>query len=210
MSDQAPNEILDAVLGSITPMLAAAGYKKSARRFIALGDGVARVVQFPTSQLKKPDEANFTLSIIVTSIAFHEAFAGTPFPKNAASAEAVVQAGVGRLMPDGENIAWSLKPGVSSALIAKEIEALLKDPVLPFLARFGSEAALLEELQHGETLPGFGAMRERCRAVLLARRGRKDEAGKALAALLQANSAEGLEGFRDSVNALARHLGVTP
>jgi hypothetical protein len=29
-----------------------------------------------------------------------------------------------------------------------------------------------------------------------------------LAALVEANSAEGLEGFRDSVNQLARRLGV--
>ena len=112
-------------------------------------------------------------------------------------------------MPDGEPIWWSLKPGVSSGLIAKEIEALLKDPVLPFLARFPSEAALLSELESGAVLPGFGAMRERCRAVLLAKRGRKAEAGKALAALLEANSAEGLQGFRDSVIELAQRLGVT-
>ena len=67
---------------------------------------------------------------------------------------------------------------------------------------------MLRELESGAVLPGFGAMRERCRAVLLAKRGRKAEAGKVLAALLEANSTEGLEGFRESVTELAKRLGV--
>ena len=206
----APNQILDEVLGSVTPLFTGSGYKKSARNFVALEDGVARVVQFQTSQLKKPAEASFTLGVLVTSTAFHEAYAGAPFPKNAGSAEPVVQAALGRLLPDGESVWWSLKPGVSSALIAKEVLAMLTDKVLPFLARFRTEATLLAELERGAALPGFSAMKERCRAVLLAKRGRKAEAGKALAALLEANSAEGLEGFRDSVNVLAKRLGVQP
>lgn len=205
-----PNQILDEVISSTSPLLAEAGYRKSARNFVALADGVARVVQFQTSQLKKPDEASFTLGVLITSVVFHEAYAGTPFPKHAGSAEPVVQAGLGRLMPDGEPVWWSLKPGVSSALIAKEVAALLKDPVLPFLARFRSQAELLNELTHGEALPGFSAMHERCRAVLLAQAGRKSEAAKVLAGLLESNSAEGLEGFRESVNGLAKRLGVQP
>jgi hypothetical protein len=203
-----PAEILDEVLAAVAAQLTAAGYKKSARNFVALGDGVARVVQFQTSQLKKPDEAKFTINLLVTSVSFYEAYADAPFPKNATSAEAVVSAGIGRLMPDEEAIWWSLEPHVSSALIAKEASALLTERALPFLARFDSEDALLRELESGAALPGFSAMRERCRAVLLAKRGRKDEAGKVLRALVEANSAEGLEGFRDSVNKLARRLGV--
>ena len=203
-------QILDEVLKSATALLAGSGYKKSARSFVALGDGIARVIQFQTRQLKKPDEASFTLSLLVTSTAFQEAFTGAPFPKSAGSAEPVVQATIGRLMPDGEPVWWSLKPGVSSGLIDKEIEALLRDPVLPFLARFGSEAALLKELEDGAALPGFAAMRERCRAVLLAKQGKKDAAAKALAGLLAANSADGLEGFRESVQALAKRIGVKP
>ncbi len=206
----APNEILDEVISRSGPLLAEAGYRKSARNFVAVADGVARVVQFQTSQLKKPDEAAFTLGVLVTSAVFHEAYTGKPFPKNAGTAEPVVQAGLGRLVPDGEPVWWSLKPGVSSKLIASEVEALLKDPVLPFLARFGGETALLRELEHGETLPGFSAMRERCRAVLLAKAGRKAEAGRVLAALLEANAAEGLEGFRESVNGLAKRLALQP
>ena len=204
-----PNQILDEVVSSVTPLFATSGYKKSARAFVALEGGVARVVQLQTSQLKKPEEAKFTLNVLVASVAFQEAYAGKPFPKNPASAEAVVQAPIGRLLPDGEHIWWSLKPGVSSTLIAKELEALVRDPVLPFLARFPSEAALLRELESGAVLPGFGAMRERCRAVLLAKGGRKAEAGKALAALIEANSADGLQGFRDSVVELGQRLGVS-
>jgi uncharacterized protein DUF4304 len=204
----APAQILDEVLGSLNPLLAAAGYKKSARNYVALDDGVARVIQFQTSQLKKPEEASFTVNLFATSTAFHEAYTGEPFPKNVGTAEPVVQAGIGRLMPDGEPIWWSLRPGVSSALIAKEVETLLKDPVLPFLARFSGEAAILAELEKDAELPGFSAIRERCRAVLLAKRGKKREAGAVLRALLEANAAEGLEGFRASVNALAKRLGV--
>lgn len=203
-----PLEILDDVLVRVTPLLAGRGYRKSARNFVALADGVARIVQFQTSQLKKPEEASFTVNVLVTSTAFHEAYSGKAFPKNAGSAEPVVQAGVGRLLPDGEAVWWSLRPGVSSALVAGEVLALLEDPVLPFLERFGSEAALLQELEKAEALPGFSAMRERCRAVLLAKRGKKDAAGKVLAALVEANAAEGLEGFRDSVRELAKRLGV--
>jgi len=51
-------------------------------------------------------------------------------------------------------------------------------------------------------------MRDRCRAVLLAKSGRQDQARRALQALLDANAGEGLEGFRASVNDLARRLGV--
>jgi hypothetical protein len=203
-----PAEILDEVLAAVAPQLTAGGYKKSARNFVALADGAARVVQFQTSQLKKPDEAKFTINLLVTSVAFYEAYADAPFPKNAASAEAVVSAGIGKLMPDEEAIWWSLEPRVSSALIAKEVSALLTEHALPFLARFESEDALLKELESGAALPGFSAMRERCRAVLLAKRGKKAEAGRVLRALVEANSAEGLEGFRDSVNKLARRLGV--
>jgi hypothetical protein len=204
----APVQILDEVLSAVAPLLEANGYKKSARNFVALAGGVGRVVQFQTSQLKKPEEASFTMNLLVTSVAFSEAYAGQPFPKNVASAEPVIAAGVGRLMPDGEAIWWSLEPRVKSALIAKEASALLQERVLPFLARFDGEDALLKELESDAVLPGFSAMRERCRAVLLAKRGRKTEAGKVLAALVEANSAEGLEGFRDSVNQLARRLGV--
>jgi hypothetical protein len=204
----APAEILDQVLASVAPLLTASGYRKSARNFVALDDGVGRVIQFQTSQLKKPEEASFTINLLVTSVAFYEAFADAPFPKNVASTEPVVSAGIGRLMPDGEAIWWSLAPQMSSALIAKEVGSLLQDPALPFLARFQSEDALLRALESGAALPGFSAMRERCRAVLLAKRGRKAEAGKVLAALVEANSAEGLEGFRDSVKQLARRLGV--
>ena len=113
-----PAQTLDDVLAQLTPLFAAHGYRKSARYFIAFSHGVARVVQFQTSQLKKPDEASFTLNVLVMSVAFHETYAGRPFPKSAASAEPVVQAGIGRLMPDGEPIWWSLKPGVSAQLIA--------------------------------------------------------------------------------------------
>jgi hypothetical protein len=45
-------------------------------------------------------------------------------------------------------------------------------------------------------------------AVLLAKAGRKDEAGKVLSALVAASSAAGLEGFRASVNELAGRLGL--
>lgn len=210
MTDAAPAQILDQVLATITPLLARSGYQKSARAFVAQSDGIARVVQFPTRQLKKPEEARFTLNFAVTSVAFHEAYAGKPFPKNAPSAEPVVQAGAGRLMPDGEDVWWSLTPGVSSRLIADEVETLLNDRVLPFLERFRTEVALLQELERGGDLPGFGAMRERCRAVLLAKAGRKPEAAQVLAALLDANAGEGLEGFRQSVGDLARRLEVNP
>lgn len=203
-----PAETLDEVLALVTPVFTAAGFRKSARNFVAASDGVVRVVQFQTSQLKKPEEAALTFHALVSSTAFHEAYAGTPFPKNAASAEPVVQASIGRLMPDGEPIWWSLKPGVSARLIAGEIEGLLKEVVFPFLKRFESERALLTELDKGADLPGFSAMRERCRAVLLARQGRKDEARRALSALLEANAAEGLEGFRKSVEHLAKRLAL--
>src|SRR4051812_20989631 len=150
-----PAETFDEVLGLLTPVFAAAGYRKSARNFVALADGVARVIQFQSSQLKKPDEACFTFNALVTSTTFHDAYAGTPFPKNAASAEPVIQASIGKLMPDGEPIWWSLKPGVSAKLIANEVEGLLKESVFPFLTRFGGEAALLAELEKGADLPGF-------------------------------------------------------
>ena len=153
-------------------------------------------------------QASFTASVFVTSVAFHEAYAGKPFPKNPGSAEPVVQAGIGRLLPGREDVWWSLKPGVSGGLIAAEVSALLREHALPFLARFGSEAALLAELDSGEELPGFAAMRERCRAVLLAKAGRRADAGRVLAALLEANAADGLERFRDSVSELAERLGV--
>lgn len=204
----APNEILDEVLAAIAPHLAENGYKKSARNFVAAGEGVMRVILFQTSQLKKPEEATFTVNVAVTSVAFHEAYSGKPFPKNAGTAEPVIQAGVGRFMPDHEAVWWSLNPRVSSALIATEVREILDGSILPFLTRFKTEAALLAELEHGETLPGFSAMRERCRAVLLAKNGRKDEAAKVLSALVAANAAEGLEGFRASVNELAGRLGV--
>jgi Domain of unknown function (DUF4304) len=205
----APTDTLDEVLASTGPLFTASGYKKAARNFVSSSDGLARIVLFHTSQLKKPEEATFTLNLAVTSVSFHEAYAGKPFPKNAGSAEPVIQAGIGRFMPDGEAVWWSLKPGVSGALIAKEVEALLKESILPFLARFPDETALLKELEHGESLPGFAAMRERCRAVLLAKTGRKAEAGKVLTALLAANATEGLEGFRASVNELSSRLGLT-
>jgi hypothetical protein len=202
-----PNEILDDVLASVAPLLEQNGYRKSARSFAALSDGVGRVIQLQTSQLKKPGEASFTLNFFVTSVAFHEAYTGKKFPRSAGSGEPVLQGGVGKLV-DGEPIWWSLSPDVSGRLIADEVRKLLEVNVLPFLARFPSEAALLTELQKGDSLPGFVAMRERCRAVLLAKTGQKDEAARALSALLEANAGEGLEGFRDSVSALAHRLGV--
>jgi hypothetical protein len=206
----APNETLDEVLATIGPFLGEKGFKKSARNFISSGDGVARVVLFQTSQLKKPEEATFTINVAVTSVAFHEAYSGKPFPRNVGSAEPVIQAGIGRFMPDGEPVWWSLKPGVSSELIAKEVHGMLEESILPFLSRFRSEPALLSELEKGDSLPGFSAMRERCRAVLLAKTGRKQEAGKVLTALVEANSADGLEGFRASVDELRGRLGVGP
>ena len=201
-------EILDQVMQSVAPLLTGKGYRKSARSFVAETDGVARLLQFQTSQLNKPEEAAFTLSLSVHSGAFHEAYTGKPFPKNRSTSEPVVAAKIGRLLPDGEDVWWSLKPGVSPALVSREVDALLREHALPFLDRFSSEAALLQELEHGEGLPGFSAMRERCRAVLLAKNGKKDLAAKALSALLEANAAEGLEGFRDSVHVLAGRLGV--
>jgi len=203
-----PAQIFDAVLAAVTPVLQQNGYKKSARNFVAQSGGVARVIRFQSNQLKKPDEASFTFNVFVTSVAFHEAYAGKPFPKSAGSAEPVVQAEIGKLNPDGEPLWWGLQPDVSVRLISAEVESLLRQRVFPFLARFDNEAALLVALESGEELPGFSAMRERCRAVLLARAGRKDEARRALSALLDANAAEGLEGFRDSVNQLAQRLGV--
>jgi hypothetical protein len=203
-----PAQTLDEVLAALAPLLAAKGYRKSARNFVAQAEGVARVVQVQSRQLKKPEEASFTINALVTSVAFHEAYAGKPFPRNAGSAEPVVQANIGRLTAEGEPLWWSLKPGVSATLVAKDVQKLLEEALLPFLARFGSEAALLRELEKGDELPGFSAMRERCRAVLLAKAGRKDEARQALQALLEANAADGLEGFRESVNDLAQRLGL--
>jgi uncharacterized protein DUF4304 len=208
MSTTTPIQTLDEVLAALAPLLTANGYRKSARNFVAQEGGVARVVQMQTSQLKKPEEASFTINALVASAAFHEAYAGTPFPGNAASAEPVVQAGVGRLTPEGEPLWWSLRPGVSARLIAGEVQGLIEEHVIPFLARFKTETALLSELEKGGDLPGFSAMRDRCRAVLLAKAGRQDEARRALQGLLDANASEGLEGFRKSVNDLARRLGL--
>ncbi len=203
-----PAETLDEVLAAVTPLFAANGYRKSARNFVAQEQGVARVVQVQTSQLKKPGEASFTVNALVTSVAFHEAYTGKAFPRSAASAEPVVQAGIGRLTPEGEPLWWSLEPGVSVKLIAGELQPLLEQRVLPFLARFRTEADLLAALEKGDDLPGFSAMRERCRAVLLVKNGRKDDAQRVLEALLAANAAEGLEGFRDSVRELGQRLGL--
>src|SRR4051812_45488993 len=204
----APAETLDEVLIAVARPLIASGYRKSARTFVTQQEGVARVVQVQTSQLKKPEEASFTVNALVTSVAFHEAYTGKPFPKSAGSAEPVVQAGIGWFTPDGEPLWWGLAPGVSVKLIAGELQPLLEQRLLPFLARFRNEAALLSELERGEDVPGFSAMRERCRAVLLAKAGRQDEARRVLDALVEANAAEGLEGFRDSVNELAKRLGL--
>lgn len=66
-----PARTLDEVLAGITPLLAARGYRRSARNFVAQADGVARVVQVQSRQLKKPEEASFTLNALVTSVAFH-------------------------------------------------------------------------------------------------------------------------------------------
>jgi hypothetical protein len=199
-------EILDEVLAALAPLFEQHGYRKSARNYVSLGDGVARVIQFQTSQLKKPEEASFTLNFFVTSPAFHEAYTGKKFPKSAGSGEPVVQGGIGKLMPDGEPVWWSLAPNVSSKLIAGEVTQLLNDKLFPFLQRFPDEKTLLGELMHGESLPGFTAMKERCRAVLLAKNGRKDEAAKVLHGLVEANSGEGLEGFRESIDQLSRRL----
>jgi hypothetical protein len=208
MSDLGPAQILDEVLAALVPAFTAHGYRKSARTFAAMGDGVARVVQFQTSQLKKPEEAAFTLNALVSAVAFHEAYTGGPFPRSAASAEPVIQASIGKLMPDGEPVWWGLGETVSSQLIAGEIGALLEERVFPFLARFRSEEALLAELSSGQPLPGFGAMRARCRAVLLNKAGNKDEARRVLGALLEENAAEGLEGFRASIHQLEGRLGL--
>jgi hypothetical protein len=202
-------EILEEVLDALAPVLEQAGYRKSARNYVGAGDGVSRVIQFQTSQLKKPEEASFTLNFFITSPAFHEAYTGKKFPKSAGSGEPVVQGGIGKLMPDGEAIWWSLAPEVSSKLIAGEVETLLKEKLFPFLLRFPSENALLTELMHGDALPGFTAMKERCRAVLLAKNGRKDEAVKALNALREQNAGEGLEGFRESIDQLSKRLELT-
>lgn len=204
-----PVQVLDEVLALLQPQLAAQGYLKSARNFVALSpDGVARILQSQSSQLKKPAEACFTINVLVTARSFHEAYSGKPFPKNAASAEPVVQAGLGRLLPDGETLWWSLAPGVSAKLIAQEVGGLLASAALPFLAHFTSEAGLAAQLERGDDLPGFSAMRERCRAVLLAKSGRTDEARKVLSALVDANSGEGLDGFRASIAELSRRLGL--
>src|SRR4051794_16858841 len=58
-----PAQTLDQVLALLAPVFTANGYRKSARTFVASGGGVARVVVFQTNQLKKPDEASFTMNV---------------------------------------------------------------------------------------------------------------------------------------------------
>ncbi len=41
-----PAQILDEVIRSVSALLLGGGYKKSARSFVSIADGVARVIQF--------------------------------------------------------------------------------------------------------------------------------------------------------------------
>lgn len=207
MPKSATRQTLDEVIAAITPTLLAAGYTKSARNFHSESSGVVRLVQVETSQLEKPDQACFTINLSVTSPKFHEAYTQKPFPKNIGSAEPVVQTTLGKLLPEGDDVWWPVEPD-KVHLIIKDLGAALETHGLPFLARFPSEDALLAALEGKAPPPGFSAMRERCRAVLLAARGRKAEALQALQGMIDANQGEALTGFRDSLHDLAHRLGL--
>lgn len=169
MPVQSPtSRMIDRILDSgVKPLLADYGYRKSGRAFFLTENGLFKIVQVQSSQWNTPEQAQFTINLLVTFPYFHETYQGQPFPKNPVSALPLVQQRIGGLRPDGKDHWWQLTPESDADAVGREVAGGLSDYGLLFLNRFQSLADLASLLDTEVGLPCIAGNALVYRAVVL-------------------------------------------
>jgi len=127
--------IIDATARSVfSGALKPEGFIRTGRSFFRKRGDFFEVINFQSSWLNTPQEADFFVNLNITLPFFHEIWTGGKFPKNPGSAANLVQVRLNMVLPDSaKGIYYRLTPETAPEPITEEISQFLIQYGLPYL-----------------------------------------------------------------------------
>lgn len=144
-----PAELTDQVIRDfVSPVMKAAGYRKTARNWHSDSGRAVKVVNVQGSAWNSRDRSQFTVNL---GIWFPEAesLAGSPDRPNRTPPEyqCTVRQRIGHLMPEERDVWWELEPQVELRSIGDEVTAAIVNYALPWLSRCSDPLAAFDYLR---------------------------------------------------------------
>ncbi len=199
-SKSKPVQVMDGVQASIRPFLKELGFRARARAFNRItSDGITQVIEFQMGRFDPPGThyvgfkknwyGKFTVNVGVYVPELHEYI----FPGARLSFiheyDCWVRERLGHLGPEGQDIWWELEAIPQQAA---DVFNRIERDALPFLAKFETREAILEQWMPDRSIAGetdfarFTRSREKLACgVILATQGQCDEAKLCLRAALE-------------------------
>ena len=207
MTNKSPSsKAVEAVIrGEVKSFLESEEFKKSGRSFHRQKDELLQVVNFQTTRLNTPDEAQFTINLNVVLPFYHEKWTGQPLPKNPGSAAAICSRRLGHILPDGTDRWWTVTPSTDCAAVSREVAELICAVGLLYLEKAANLQYLCEKLGSGKHFPGMLMSQPLAFAILLCHLGREKEARRVIAETRRKNRAEG---FGKTIDQIQERLGL--
>jgi hypothetical protein len=200
------SKAVDAVIqGKVKSILKSEEFKKSGRSFHRQKGEVLQVVNFQTTWLNTPDEAQFTINLNVVLPFYHEKWTGQPLPKDPGSAAAVCSRRLGHILPEGTDRWWTVTPSTDFAAVSHEVAELIRSVGLPYLEKVANLQYLCEKLGSGKHFPGMLMNQPLAFAILLCHLGREGEARRVIDETRRKNRAEG---FCKTIDQIQERLGL--
>jgi hypothetical protein len=200
------SKTVDAVVqGDVKSFLKSEGFKKSGRTFHRQNGEMLQVVNFQTTWLNTPDEAQFTINLNVVLPFYHEKWTGQQVPKNPGSAAAICSRRLGHILPEGTDRWWTVTPSTDCAAVSREVAELICAVGLPYLEKAANLQYLCEKLGSGKHFPGMLMSQPLAFAILLCHLGREEEAIRVIDETRRKNRAEG---FGKTIDLIHERLGL--
>lgn len=208
VTDKSPSsKAVDAIIqGDVKSSLKSETFKKSGRSFHRQKVEMIQVVNFQTTWLNSPEEAQFTINLNVVLPFYHEKWTGKPLPKNPGSAAAIFSRRLGHFLPEGTDKWWKVTPSTDCAAVSLEVSELICSVGLPYLEKAANLQYLHDRLGSIEHFPGMLMNQPLAFVILLCHIGREIEARRVIDEIRKNNRAEG---FRKTIDLIQERLGLT-
>lgn len=184
-----------------------AGFKRQGNHLHRNVGDVIHAIHFQASQWGSAASGSFTVNLVVTSPFVYTTWIGRPFPLNPASTLFPVNTRIGSMLPSRKDQWWTVTDSTDLDHLSREVTAAILEFGLAFFELFPSKQAMLTRVRHGKGLPGLTKPQARLvHAILAAEMGAIEEAQELLET---ACNEAGVSGFRETVQLIAKRLGIT-
>jgi hypothetical protein len=142
------SKIIDEIIDN-TPKgyLCDIGFRKTTWTFHQTSGSLIKTINFQASWLNKPDKAEFTVNLGITTPFYHEIWSGNEMPKNPGSAASFIHRRIGHLLDTLTDKWWTVRLDMDPIPIGREITSLLQDFGLPFLNKYNDIEGIIDALQ---------------------------------------------------------------